>query len=237
MGGFDVNLDFSLIFKAPYIGWLVEGLVTSIGLFIFAWVLALILAVCLTLIRMTGVRPLVWLVAAYVEVGRNIPLLVQLFFWYFAVSALLPDPVDRMINRLNGEFIYAGLAFAFCMAAYISEILRSGIRAIPQTQMEAGRALGFGWLSSMRYVILPQAFRITVPMLLNNMLLVFKNTSIALAIGVQELTYQTRLIENATFATFEIFALTTAIYLTGSLMLTVAGERLERRFRAIGIGI
>lgn len=191
----------------------------------------------MTVMRMTGIRVLEFAVAAYVEVARNIPLLVQVFFWYFAVSAILPNPIDRAINGINGEFIYAGLAFAFCMAAYLSEVLRSGIRAIPETQTEAGRAMGFSWFETMRFIVLPQAFRATVPPMLNVTLQMFKNTSIALAIGVQELTYQTRLVENATFATFEVFALTTVIYLTCSVFITILGERLDQRWTDIGARI
>lgn len=227
-------LDFTLIFKEPYVGWLLDGLWVTLLLFAFSWIIGFFVAVLLTTVRMTGSRVLVFLVATYVEVARNIPLLVQIFFWYFAISAMLPSFIDRAINDLGGEFIYAGLAFGFCMAAYISEVLRSGIRAIPHTQMEAGRALGFSWLHTMIYIVLPQAIRATAPPLLNNTLLIFKNTSIAMAIGVQELTYQTRTVENATFATFEVFALTTTIYLTGSILLTIVGERLEKRWSETG---
>ncbi|MCB1344138.1 MAG: amino acid ABC transporter permease [Rhodobacteraceae bacterium] len=225
-----MHFDFSRILQGPYISWLLDGLQVSLLLFGFAWVIAFSLAVVLTLVRLTEIRPLVFLVAAYVEIGRSVPLLIQVFFWYFAASSLLPHAVDRAITRIDPEFIYAGIAFGLGMAAYLSEVLRSGIRSIPHTQIEAGRALGFGWLATMRLVVLPQAFRATVPPLLNYTLMLFKNTSVALAIGVKELTYQTRLIENTTFATFEIFALTTLIYLTGSLLLTVTGELLERHW-------
>src|SRR5262245_8171484 len=100
---------------------------------------------------------------------------------------LLPDVLQQAINRGNSEFILAGLALGCCLAAYFSESLRSGIRSINRTQFEASRALGFSFLQTMQYIVFPQAVPATIPPLMNNTLLLFKNTSIAMAIGVHEL--------------------------------------------------
>ncbi len=135
------------------------------------------------------------------------------------------------MNERNSEFILALLALSFCFAAYMSEALRSGLRAIPRTQYEAGRVLGFGYLRTMRYIVIPQAARIAIPPLVNYSLLLFKNTSIAMAIGVHELTYQSRQIESDTFRTFEVFAVATAIYLAISFLIMAAGSHCERRLR------
>lgn len=129
----------------------------------------------------------------------------------------------------NSEFILALLAIGFCFFAYMSEALRSGLRAVPRTQYEAGRTFGFGYLQTMRYVIVPQALRLSIPPLVNYSLLLFKNTSIAMAIGVHELTYKSRQIEADTCRTFEIFFVVTAIYLFFSFLIMAVGGLYERR--------
>lgn len=105
------------------------------------------------------------------------------------------------INRHAGEFIFATIAVGLTMSSYVSEDLRGGIRSIPKSQFEAARALGLSYLQSFRRVVLPQAVRIALPTLVNHTVLLFKNTSLAMAIGVAELTYVTREIESQSFKT------------------------------------
>lgn len=224
-----MSSDFITVLREPYLAWLLQGLGATIALFVFSWIIAFVLGFSLLLLRMSPVNAIAWLPATYIELARNVPLLVQVMFWYFAMPLLLPDSLQQAINRGNSEFVLAGLALGCCLAAYFSESLRSGIRAITKTQFEASRALGFGFLQTMRYIIFPQALRATIPPLLNNTLLLFKNTSVAMAIGVHELMYQVRAIENDTFRTFEIFAIATLIYLAISILLMIAGELVERR--------
>ena len=120
------------------------------------------------------------------------------------------------------------------MAAYVSEDLRSAMRAISHGQFEAARAMGLSFLQTMRYVVIPQALRHATPSLVNEMLLLLKNTSLLMAIGVAELTYATRQIETQTFRTFEIFALATIAYLAISVCIMLTGHALERHFRVAG---
>lgn len=224
-------MDFATILHPPYVDWLLDGLAITLGLFTISWVLGMVIAIALVIIRMTGFRPAVLLVTIYVEFMRNVPLLVHVLFWYFAMPTLLPLEAQTWLNQNNTEFTLAGLALSFVMGAYFSEVLRSGIRAVSRHQIEAGRSLGFGFLMTARYVVLPQVFRTTVPPLTNMTLLLFKNTSIAMAIGVHELTYQTRAIENETFMTFEVFAVCTAMYFIGSFLLMMTGAYFEKRYR------
>ena len=223
------NLDFASILTGEYLDWLLSGLLVTLQLAAGAWALAFGLALVLSVIRATGWKPAELLVAAYVEVHQNIPLLVQMLFWYFAVPELLPEGARMWLNEHSSEFILALFSLGFCFAAYMSEAIRSGLRAVPRTQYEAGRVFGFGYLSTMRYVVVPQALRVAVPPLVNYSLLLFKNTSIAMAIGVHELTYQSRQIESDTFRTFEVFAIATAIYLFFSFVIMAAGTLYERR--------
>lgn len=223
------SLDFSVVLTGDHLRSILHGVLVTVELTGVTWLSAFTLAVALTIVRSTDCKLCKWMVAAYVEIHQNIPLLVLLMFWYFVIPELLPESARIWLNERNSEFILAWLALSFCSAAYMSEALRSGLRAISTTQYEAGRALGFGFLRTMRYIIIPQAVRVAAPPLVNYSLLLFKNTSIAMAIGVAELTYQARDIENTTFRTFEIFAVTTAIYLAFSFAIMAVGSWYERR--------
>jgi polar amino acid transport system permease protein len=170
-------------------------------------------------------------VLAFVAWQRNIPAVAHLLLWYFGVPALLPKPAQGWINAHNGEAVCSIIAIGLCLAAYFCEDLRSGFRSIPSTQNEAARALGLGRLQTMRYVLVPQALRIALPALVNHTVLLFKTTSLAMAIGVAELTYVVRELENQTFRTFEAYSIVTAAYLLISLGLMGAGASLARRYR------
>lgn len=124
------------------------------------------------------------------------------------------------------------IALALYTAAFMAEDIRSGIRAIPPVQFEAGRALGFGFLATMRRVILPQALRITVPPLISQTLNLWKNTSIATVIGAAELMYQAGQVESATFRSFESFGFATAAYLSVSLVITGLAAWYQQRYPA-----
>lgn len=224
------EFDFSAVLSDQYVDWLLAGIRVTLMLTAGAWVLAFMVGTVLAVLRATGFRPAVWLISVFVEIHQNIPLLVQILFWYFAMPQILPEAWREWLNRNNSEFILAMIAIALCHAAYISEALRSGLRAVPATQYEAGRSFGFNYIQTMSYIVVPQALRLAIPPLVNHSLLLFKNTSIAMAIGVHELTYQTRQIDSDTFRTFEIFLVATGIYLLLSFIIMAAGNLAERRF-------
>jgi polar amino acid transport system permease protein len=223
--------DLSAVLSGQYLNWFLIGLATTLALTCAAWCLAMTMGIVLTLIRMIPFRPFEWFVALYVEYHRNVPLLVQILVWYFGVPSLLPRPARQWINVHHGEFLLATIALGLAAAAYVAEDIRSGIRSIPKAQNEAARSIGFGYLGAMGYVVLPQAIRIAVPPLINQTLLLFKNTSLAMAIGVGELTYRTREVESYTFKTFEAFAVATAIYLAISFGIMACGAYAGRRLK------
>src|SRR5690606_9260848 len=134
------------------------------------------------------------------------------------------------VNQGNSEFSFALVALSLNVSAYYYEDLRSGIRAIVSTQVEAARSIGLGAVQALVYVVLPQAARYAVPPLINRSIILFKDTSLAMVIGVTELTYQTKKIENITFQTFEIFLIGTLIYLCMSLLIAIAGAQLARKY-------
>ena len=223
------TLDFGALLSNGYPTLILGGLLTTLKMTLFAWVLAFALGSVLAVVRMLNIRVLNYLVILYVAFHRNVPMLVHILLWYFGVAALMPVAADDVINIVGGEFFYATIAVGLVTAAYVSEDLRSAIRAIPRGQMEASRSLGLSYLRTMRKVILPQAFKISIPPLTNQTLLLFKNTSLAMAIGLIELTGAGREIESATFKTFEIYTVVTVLYLVISLLLMLAGAYLSKR--------
>ena len=222
--------DYSLLLKGQYHDMLVAGLVLSLQLAAATLVCALPLALLVALLRLAPAAALRWIGFAYVESIRNIPLLAHMLFWYFAAPELLPQGIKAWLYSGNIEAVSAVVALTLYTAAYMSEDIRSGIRAIPAVQFEAGRALGFGFLATMRRVILPQALRITVPPLISQTLNLWKNTSIATVIGAAELMYQAGQVESATFRSFESFAFATAAYLTVSLAITGLAAWYQSRY-------
>lgn len=226
------SFDISLLTAGHYHDILVAGLRLSLLLTGVTLLLAVPLAVLVALMRLSGLRVLSATAWCFVEAIRNVPLLAHMLFWYFGAPELLPEPVRDWLYAHNFEAIAAVTALTFYTAAYMSEDVRSGIRAIPQVQFEAGRALGFGFLSTMRLVVLPQALRITVPPLISQTLNLWKNTSIATVIGTAELMYQASKVETETFRSFEAFVFATGSYLTVSLLITALAVGYQRRYPA-----
>jgi polar amino acid transport system permease protein len=224
--------DFSLLLKGQYHDMLLAGLALSLQLAAVTLVLALPLALAVALMRLSPVAFLRWAGFAFVESIRNIPLLAHMLFWYFGAPELLPESLKTWLYAGNIEAVSAVIALTFYTAAFMAEDIRSGIRAIPLVQFEAGRALGFSFLGMMRRVVLPQALRITVPPLISQTLNLWKNTSIATVIGAAELMYQAGQVESATFRSFESFSFATAAYLSVSLLITGLAAWYQHRWPA-----
>ncbi len=226
--------DFGALAQGEYPALLLRGLLTTLALTGLAWLLAFTVGILLAVIRLTGSRVANGIISVYVAFHRNVPMLVHILFWYFGVPQLLPAPVADWLNSHGSEFLLSMVAIGLVTSAYVCEDLRSAVRAIPSGQAEASRALGLSFFKTMRKVIMPQALRIAIPPLLNQTLLLFKNTSLAMAIGVTELTASGREIENATFLTFESYAAVTVIYLSISFLLMWGGASLSQRYRVAG---
>ncbi|WP_285409979.1 amino acid ABC transporter permease [Variovorax sp. efr-133-TYG-130] len=225
------KLDFSVLSRGEYPQWIWHGVLTMFELTLAAWLFAVVLGTVLAVIRMADSRVAKAFVSSYVEYHQNVPMLVQIFLWYFGMPALLPRVAQQWLNVHNSEFLLAFVSIGLCMAAYVSEGLRGGVRSIPKSQLEAARAMGLSYLQASRLVVLPQALRIALPTLVSHSVLLFKNTSLAMTIGVAELTYATREIESQSFKTIEVYMLSTVIYLGVSLLIMTAGAGLESRYR------
>lgn len=225
--------DFDLmaiLLNPEFSAMLMKGVELTLIIASSSWLLAMTLALLLLIVRLTPNRLAQRAVAAYVSYHRNVPTLVQLMMWYFGISSLLPDGMQDWLADHDGEAIFAVISLGLCQAAYFSEDMRSGLRSIPTGQTEAARALGHSYLGSMRSVILPQAIRNAIPALVNHSVSLFKNSSLAMAIGVTELTRAVRQVESQSFRTFESYLVATVLYLTISLILMAVGAWLARRY-------
>jgi polar amino acid transport system permease protein len=227
---FTYQFDWNLILTGPYRDWLLAGLITTLQLSVVAMILSFLLGLIIAILRLAHNRWARGFAMAYLEFIRNTPLLVQIFFWYFGSYKILPADWNEWLNGTNHfEFIAATIALTIYTSAFIAEDIRSGILSIPKTQFEAGSSFGFSYLETMRYIILPQAVRLTVPPLVNQFLNLAKNSSLAMTIGVAELTYQARQIESRTLKGFEAFAAATVLYLVLSILITFAVDLYNSR--------
>ncbi|NNG47237.1 MAG: amino acid ABC transporter permease, partial [Deltaproteobacteria bacterium] len=206
------KFDWAVVLSGEYYEWLVSGVKVTIQLSVVSIALAFLLGLTIAVMRMSKVRPVRWFAHSYLEFFRNTPLLVQIFFWYFGSYKILPTAVNDWLVSTNFEFASAVIALTIYTSAFIAEDIRSGVLSIPKEQMEASRSSGFSYLRSMQFIILPQAVRITVPPLINQFLNLVKNSSLAMTIGVAELTYQARQVESYTFKGFEAFTAATVVY-------------------------
>jgi polar amino acid transport system permease protein len=223
------HFDWSIILSGQYHEWLVSGLKITLQLSAAGIVLSFLLGLVVAVMRMSHFTPLRWLACAFLEFTRNTPLLVQIFFWYFGSYKLLPMAVNEWLNSWNFEFAAGLIALTIYTSAFIAEDIRSGVLSIPKEQMEAARSAGFSYLASMQYIILPQAVRLTVPPLINQFLNLAKNSSLAMTIGVMELTYQARQVESYTFKGFEAFTAATLVYLALSIVITFLVDQYNER--------
>jgi His/Glu/Gln/Arg/opine family amino acid ABC transporter permease subunit len=215
--------------------WLLQGLLTTLEISVLGWLLAVILGVLAGALRTVTFRPLRAAAVFYVEFFRNVPLLVWMFFWYFGVPPLLPRPVQEWLFDHGAEFWAGMFALGVYHGARMSEVIRSGILAIPRTQFEASLAMGLSVFQAYRLIILPIALRLIVPPLTNESLNLLKNSSVALTISVAELTFQTRQIETYTARAIEALTAGTLIYLALCLGIATIMSRLERRFAIPGL--
>jgi polar amino acid transport system permease protein len=224
----DFNL-MALLLNPEFSAMLLSGLKVTLFVALGSWTLAMTLAIVLLSVRMTPSRVAQGAVEAYVSYHRNIPTLVQMMLWYFGIANFLPDALQAWLAENQAEAVFAVIALGLCQAAYFSEDLRSGFRAVPPGQTEAARALGHSYTGAMRHVLMPQAVRNAVPALVNHSVSLFKNSSLAMAIGAAELTHAVKEMESRTFRAFEAYLIATVVYLLISLLIMAVGSWIERR--------
>jgi glutamate/aspartate transport system permease protein len=221
-----------------YLQYLIVGLGWTLATALAAWVIALTLGALVGTLRTT---PYKWVVRAgnlYVEIFRNIPLIVQMFLWFFVVPELLPQAIGDWIKQMPppwGSYVPAVMCLAIFTSVRVAEQVKAGIGSLPRGQRMAGIATGLTEAQAYRFVILPQAFRIILPPLTSEFMNVIKNSSVALTIGLLELTGRARAMQEFSFRVFEAFATATVIYLVTNLVVVLAMRALEKKVRVPGL--
>ena len=185
--------------------------------------LGVVIGLFVGIARISRLRILRVLAAVYVDFFRGTPLLVQIFLVYFALPVITGQRVDPFVAAIGSCGINSG--------AYVAEIFRAGIQSIDKGQMEAGRSLGMTWVQTMRYIIVPQAFKRVIPPLGNEFIALLKDSSLVSVIGFEELTRRGQLIIAKTYGSLEIWISVAVIYLAMTLTISRFVAYLERRYK------
>ena len=218
-----------------YLDTLLNGLQWTLITALSAWCIALLLGIFIGVLRTLPSRACQLIANSYIEIFRNIPLLVQMFLWYFVLPELLPTTMGNWLKALpNASFITAVISLGCFTASRIAVQIASGIQALPRGQKMAALALGMNLKACYRYVLLPIALRILIPPLTSEALNIIKNSAVALTIGLLELTARARSMQEFSFQVFEAFTIATLLYVAANLCIVLIMRLLERRFSLPG---
>jgi glutamate/aspartate transport system permease protein len=223
---------------STYLETLLHGLRWTLAVGLSAWLIALLLGTTIGILRTLKTGALPRMAEAYVEVLRSIPLIVQMFIWFYVAPDLLPAGAAETIKVWDKYNVVAAiLCLSLFTSARVAEQVRAGIEAIPTGQSNAGMALGLGTMQVYRYVLVPVGFRKILPALTNEFLNIIKNTSVAFTIAVVELMAATRSMQEMTFQIFEAFTAATIIYLSVNLLVVKLMHTIEQRLEVPGLSI
>ncbi|MFF2853184.1 amino acid ABC transporter permease [Peribacillus sp. NPDC058002] len=200
---------------------LLKGLQVTLYIFVIAIILGFLIGLLVALLRLAPIKILNWIAKVYVDAIRGTPFIVQLFFIYFGMNSLNLISLDSTTAGIITVAINAG--------AYFAEIIRAGIQSIDKGQTEAARSIGFTGTQTMRYVVLPQAFRRMLPTITNQSIISLKDTSLLSVIGIADLTQQGQIQASATFEAFKIWLAVGVIYFIIIYLLTLIANFIERR--------
>jgi len=221
-----------------YLNYLIVGLGWTLATALAAWVIALSIGALVGTLRTTPMKWVVRLGNLYVEIFRNVPLIVQMFLWFFVVPELLPKALGDWIKQMPppwGSYVPAVLCLGTFTSVRVAEQVRAGINSLPRGQHMAGTSMGLTETQAYRYVILPQSFRIILPPLTSEFMNVIKNSSVALTIGLLELTGRARAMQEFSFRVFEAFTAATVIYLLTNLVVVLMMRALEKKAHVPGL--
>lgn len=216
-----MDFDFQLIMNS--LPLLLMGAGVTVQITALSVSFGLLIGMFVGIARLSKVWTVKMLATVYVDFIRGTPLLVQIFIIYFALPIIAGTRIDPFIAAITACSINSG--------AYVAEIFRAGIQSIDKGQMEAGRSLGMTWSQTMRYIILPQAFKRIIPPLGNEFIAMLKDSSLVSVIGFEELTRRGQLIIARTYGSFEIWLTVAVIYLVMTLTISRLVDYLERRYK------
>ena len=220
-----------------YLTYLIVGLGWTLATALAAWVIALAIGAVVGTLRTTPMPWVVRLGNAYVEIFRNVPLIVQMFLWFFVAPELMPKDLGDWIKQMPppwGSYVPAVLCLGIYTSVRVAEQIKAGINSLSRGQGMAGTALGLTLGQTYRFVLLPMAFRIVLPPLTSEFMNIIKNSSVALTIGLLELTGRARSMQEFSFKVFEAFAAATVIYLLTNLVVVLGMRALEKKVRVPG---
>lgn len=207
-------------FLPKYYTTYIDATITTLKVSLIALLIGLLLGIVICLAKISTIKVLNVLATIYVEVIRNTPILVQIMIIYFA----LPE-----VGISFTPFMSAIIALSINSGAYVSEIFRSGILAIDKGQMEAGRSLGLSYFQTMKFIILPQALKNSLPALGNEFISLVKESSIVYFVGVADIMFAANTVKNATYETFGPYLIAAAIYFIITSVLSFLVKRLEKK--------
>jgi len=234
--GLAYEFDWGVLWRQPYGLWLLKGVGLTVIIGLSSWFIALALGIFIGTLRVTSYRILRFIGTFYVEVLRNIPLLVQMFFWFYAGPMLFGEHLGRKINHINELNVYVAiLCLGLYTASRVAEHVRAGFASIHRDQYQAALSTGMTQMQMYRYVIIPYALRLIIPPLTTEFLTIFKNTSIAMTIGVAELTFQSYRIDAETFHGLEATTGAMIIYFFLGMAVVKFMGLLEKRFKIPGL--
>ena len=225
--------------ESTYLDWIISGLGWLFIIAIVAWSIAMVLGSILGIMRTLPNKTARSIGTAYVTLFRNVPLLIQLFIWFYVVPNFLPEPIKTWwVSDLGANttaLISASIGLGLFTAARVCEQVRTGIEALPPGQVNAGYAMGFTTFQLYRYVILPQSFRMILPPLSSELTNCVKNTSIASLVGVSEIISQMKTISEYTQNTIEIYTFVTIIFVVINVLLIQGMLMIEKKLRIPGL--
>ena len=224
--------------NTTYLGWLWSGFQITVTLSVTAWIIAFFVGSLFGILRTVPNRLLSTIGTCYVELFRNVPLIVQFFTWYLVVPELLPENIGMWFkSELDPNiqfFVSSMLCLGLFTAARVCEQVRAGINALPRGQKNAGLALGFTLPQTYRHVLLPMAFRLVVPPLTSEFLNIFKNSAVCSTIGLLELAAQGRQLVDYTAQPYESFIAVTVLYLLINVVVMTLMRVVENKTRVPG---
>ena len=230
------NWNWSVLIEPQYFDWIISGTLWTIYLSIASSFIAFFLGSIIGIFRKLDNKILNFIGTTYVEIFRNIPLLVQMFIWYFVFPEIVTDDFGTWLKQdlPNPEFSSALMCLGTYTASRVAEQVRSGINSVSTGVGMAGYATGLSTYQLYIYILLPIGYRIIIPPLTSEFLTIFKNSSLALTIGLLELTARSNMIMDWTFQGFEAYTAATIIYVSVTMIVTLIMQRIENKTQIPG---
>ena len=230
------NWNWSVLIEPQYFDWIISGTLWTIYLSIASSFIAFFLGSIIGIFRTLDNKILNFIGTTYVEIFRNIPLLVQMFIWYFVFPEIVTDDFGTWLKQdlPNPEFSSALMCLGTYTASRVAEQVRSGINSVSTGVGMAGYATGLSTYQLYIYILLPIGYRIIIPPLTSEFLTIFKNSSLALTIGLLELTARSNMIMDWTFQGFEAYTAATIIYVSVTMIVTFIMQRIENKTQIPG---